>query len=99
MSFSPRSGRRWVAHGRAGALSPASPWVSESATSFLVWVWRNVSQVFHVLTPTRGENLDKYGLLTQGVAAGGTHRHLAFGSCYSAAMPWAFLPWPFRPFS
>ena len=35
----PRSGRRRVAQGTAGALTPATPWVSESATSLLVLAW------------------------------------------------------------
>ena len=49
-------------------------------------------------TPTRGENLYKHGSSTQGMAGGGAHGHLAFGSCYSSALPWAILRWPFRPF-
>ncbi len=36
---------------------------------------------------------------SQGMAGGGAHRHLAFGSCFSLAVPWAILSWPFRPFS
>ncbi len=36
---------------------------------------------------------------SQGMADGGAHRHLAFGSCFSPAMLWAIFLWPFRPFS
>ena len=45
------------------------------------------------------KNLGKYQLSTQGMADGGAHRHLAFGSCYSSALPGAIFLWPFRLFS
>jgi hypothetical protein len=104
MTSSIRSGRRRVAQGKAsdggrvaifGERRPGSSYTPDSYSS----IRRGETSLRHFMSPRLIEELSSiWESFSQGMADGGAHRHLAFGSCFSPAVPWAILLWPFRPF-